>query len=573
MNQPNNIARLSGLVLALVGLMIGSIVPGYCLDLPFSGPVAKTLLTSPSWFPTGNLDTARANHTATQLQNGKVLVVGGRGSDPNITPDPELYDPVTGLWSVTGALNKPRRGGHTATLLPDGKVLVVAGDASDSPPPYFGGTAELYDPSTGTWSLTGSLNVTRCCHTATLLQNGKVLVAGGFNLDTVKSAELYDPASGEWSFTGSLNVARYWHTATLLQDGRVLIAGGSNDGDLASTLSDAELYDPAAGTWSTTGNLNTAVVLHTAMLLPTGKVLVVGGYLPTFPQGYAAPISLSSAELYDPAAGTWSNTGNLNAGRDSHTATLLPDGEVLVVGGEAWHGQYPGLQVETLGGAESYDPNIGVWTITSSLNTARSRHTATLLPDGRVLVAGGNVVGPFTNIVLDSAELYDPQMQTAVEYYYAAWNFYFETSFPDEIAALDGGAFGGAWKRTGQTFHVWPQSNASAVPVCRFFLTAFAPKSSHFYTASASECASLKLNPGWQYESIAFYIQIPAGYGTGNGFCPQGTDALYRLYNNGMDGAPNHRYTTSLATFNTMLAQGWVFEGEANTKIFACVPQ
>src|SRR5207253_7981812 len=182
------------------------------------------------------------------------------------------------------------------------------------------------------------------------------------------------------------------------------------------------------------------------------------------------------------AAGTWSKTGNVSAGRDSHTATLLPDGEVLVVGGEAWHGQYPSLQVETLGGAELYDPNIGEWTSTSSLNTARSRHTATLLPDGRVLVAGGNVVGS----TLNSAELYDPQTQTAVEYYYAAWNFYFETSFPDEIAALDGGAFGGAWKRTGQTFHVWPQSNASAVPVCRFFLTGFAPKSSHFYTALAS---------------------------------------------------------------------------------------
>src|SRR5438132_634126 len=272
MNRPNNIARLiSGLVLALVGLMIGSIVPGYCLDLPFSGPVAKTLLTSPSWFSTGNLNTARTNHTATQLQNGKVLTVGG-SSGTNIL-ESELYDPVTGMWSVTGSLNTPR-GSPTATLLPDGKVLVVAGDASDSPPPYFGGTAELYDPSTGTWSLTGSLNVARCCHTATLLQSGKVLVAGGFGLD-----------------------------------------------------------------------------------------------------------SMNSAELYDPAAGTWSKTGNLSAGRDSHTATLLPDGEVLVVGGEAWHGQYPSLQVETLGGAELYDPNIGEWTSTSSLNTARSRHTATLLPD------------------------------------------------------------------------------------------------------------------------------------------------------------------------------------------------
>ena len=161
----------------------------------------------------------------------------------------------------------------------------------------------------------------------------------------------------------------------------------------------------------------------------------------------------------------------------------------------------------------------------------------------------------------------------AVEYYYAAWNYYFETAFPDEIAALDGGAFGGAWQRTGETFNVWPQPNASASPTCRFFSTAFAPKSSHFYTPFPAECAIVKANPSWQFESIAFYVQIPTGYGTGNGSCPQGTVALYRAYNNGMGGAPNHRYTTSLATLDTMLAQGWVFEGEANTKVFACAPQ
>ena len=402
MNRPNNIAGLmSGLALALVGLMIGSISPGYCLDLPFSGPVAKTLLTSPSWFPTGNLNTARVSHTATLLQNGKVLVVGGWDNGNNVLDSAELYDPVTGVWSVTGRLNKPRTD-HTATLLPDGRVLVVAGDTGNTPLDFFrrGGTVELYDPSTGTWSLTGSLNVARCCHSATLLQTGKVLVAGGFDLDTVKSAELYDPATGMWSPTGSLNVARYGHSATLLQDGRVLVAGGSDDGDLASTLSDAELYDPVAGTWSATANLNTSVILHTATLLPSGKVLIAGGY--------DAFISLDKGQLYDPATGTWSYTSNLNTARDSHTATLLPNGRVLIAGGEAWHFvRYPNLQVETLGGAELYDPNIGVWTITSSLNTARGEHTTTLLPDGRVLVAGGNVVWPtFTSTALDSAELY-----------------------------------------------------------------------------------------------------------------------------------------------------------------------
>jgi hypothetical protein len=171
------------------------------------------------------------------------------------------------------------------------------------------------------------------------------------------------------------------------------------------------------------------------------------------------------------------------------------------------------------------------------------------------------------------ASLYDPQTQTAVEYYYAAWNYYFVTSFPEEIAALDAGAFGGLWQRTGAIFNVWPLPTAVGSPACRFFSTAFAPKSSHFYTPFPIECAAVKTNPSWQFEAIAFYIQIPIGYGTGNGFCPLGTVALYRLYNNGMGGAPNHRYTTNVEILNNMVSQGWVFEGEANTKVFACVPQ
>ena len=158
----------------------------------------------------------------------------------------------------------------------------------------------------------------------------------------------------------------------------------------------------------------------------------------------------------------------------------------------------------------------------------------------------------------------------AVEYYYDVWNFYFETSFADEIAALDGGAFGGAWKRTGQTFNVWSSAaaNPAALPTCRFFSTIFDPKSSHFYTPYAAECASLKAGTAWQFESIAFYIQLADG----SGLCPAGTIPLYRAYNNGMGGAPNHRYTTSLAILNQMIAAGWTFEGDGNTKVFACVP-
>jgi hypothetical protein len=158
--------------------------------------------------------------------------------------------------------------------------------------------------------------------------------------------------------------------------------------------------------------------------------------------------------------------------------------------------------------------------------------------------------------------------QTAVEYYYAAWDYYFVTAFPDEIAVLDGGAFGGVWKRTGQTFAVWSQPVAGALPTCRFFSTAFAPKSSHFYTPGASECDGLKHSGSWQYESIAFHLELPDAEGA----CPAGTAVLYRLYNNGMGGAPNHRYTTSASVFAHMQSLGWTFEGDGRTGAFACVP-
>jgi hypothetical protein len=183
------------------------------------------------------------------------------------------------------------------------------------------------DPS---WIPTGSMNTPRADHTATLLLNGKVLVAGGYNAGTIlNSAELYDPASGTWSVTGSLNTARFWHTATLLPDGRVLVAGGGRN------LNTAELYDPNTGTWSITASLNTGRYRHTATPLPDGKVLVTGGFTGFSTSGRCPCIDFvtNSAELYDPATGTWGVTGNLNAERGLHTATLLQNDKVLVAGG------------------------------------------------------------------------------------------------------------------------------------------------------------------------------------------------------------------------------------------------
>jgi hypothetical protein len=160
-------------------------------------------------------------------------------------------------------------------------------------------------------------------------------------------------------------------------------------------------------------------------------------------------------------------------------------------------------------------------------------------------------------------------VSTAVEYFNGAWGYYFVTASANEIAALDAGAFDYAWQRTGETFAVWSSFVPGSAATCRFFSDAFAPKSTHFYTPYAAECNALKANPGWQYEGIAFYTALPDT----NGLCATGTVPLYRAYDNGIGGAPNHRFTTSFATLQQMIAAGWSFEGNGNTQAFACVPQ
>ncbi len=282
-------------------------------------------------------------------------------------------------WSETGSLNEARYL-HTATLLLDGRVLVAGGSSAGATT----ASVEVYDPATGAWSVVGSMDAPRIGHTATRLADGRVLVAGGRDSkdEVLDSAELFDPATGEWSDAGRMGSARAGHAAALLSDGDVLISGGFDENE---TKSYSVRYHPATGAWMWAGVMNKARLFHTATLLLDGRVLVVGGYLPG-----------NVAELFDPTTDTWRYTGGRAVGFPNwHTATRLDDGRVLVVGENA---------------NALYDPAPESWT--SDYNGQRIRgRAAALMGDGRVMVSGGydfNANFPYGSGYLDSTDVFDP---------------------------------------------------------------------------------------------------------------------------------------------------------------------
>ena len=337
-----------------------------------------------------NLHIARAGHSAIVLQNANVFVVGGvDGASPT-----ELLDVMTGVWALKGSLTSSIRNPGPAVLLPNGSVLVTGG-THDELSTY--NNADIYDPVTGDWAPTGFMSFARAGHTATVLPNGKVLVVGGIqNLTSLATAELYDPATGLWSMTGSMSDRRHTHTTTLLPNGKVLVTGGYDIGG-KGYLASAELYDPSTGMWSTTGSMAFVRLNHTAVFLSNGKVLVIGGV------GGAVGTNnndiLNSTELYNPATGLWSGTGNLVTARQRHTSVNLANNTVLVVGGD---------DNTNLSSAEIYSPTTGIWSITGNLHTPRSGHTLTRLAGGLAMVIGGYNSQEGT---LKSVELYNPAQQ------------------------------------------------------------------------------------------------------------------------------------------------------------------
>ena len=360
--------------------------------------------------PTADMNSRRFSHTAALLTDGRVLIAGGtmiEGMGPNIglgislktLGSAELYDAVTGTFTLTGNMTMPR-GGHTATVLPDGKVLIAGGGpwGPTDGVAYSSASAEIYDPSAETFTATADMTEARTFHTATLLNSGLVLIAGGLQRPVgspasafriLASAELYDPATRVFTPTGAMTKESA-DTATLLPNGKVLVTRGFG------TNLYADVYDPSTGTFVSEAGLG----YHagpTATLLLNGKVLVAGGDV-----GDGDGPSVV-AELFDPTSATFSTSGRLFTGREQHSATLLPDGTVLLTGGHI----VPDIALT----AEIYDPVKGTSSLTGPLPGDRELHTATLLNDGRVLIAGGDDERYWIpETILSSTELYTPQV-------------------------------------------------------------------------------------------------------------------------------------------------------------------
>jgi hypothetical protein len=379
---------VAGCVASLAGLVSGA----------FAEPAATG-----SWRTGGSTAVGHESAGLALLGDGRVLVAGGhaltRGRKWVLIDSAELYDPKTENWQATGPLVEKRQGIWSLVVLKSGKVLLAGEHDTLS-------GAELYNPETGKWSATGKLETGRGGHTATLLPDGKVLIAGGIDYSAdgtpiFASAELYDPDKGTWSATGSMTVSRFKHAAVRLGSGEVLVAGGtstepSNDRPLAS----AEIYNPVAGAWRTVGSMATGRELVKAILLPDGRVLAVGGSIGHFGK-YKA---LASAEIYDPKTERWTSTGALLKARTQFTMTLLGDGRVLVAGGARPY-------TSALSTAEIYDPTSATWSAAGSMKTPRWNHRAVLLPNGDVLVVGGcDLLGELTSV-----ELYSPGLRGSEE--------------------------------------------------------------------------------------------------------------------------------------------------------------
>jgi hypothetical protein len=360
----------------------------------------------------------RFGHTATLLSNGTVLVAGGHDGSATLATA-EVYDPATGSWTVTGPMAGPHYE-HTATLLPNGKVLVVGGwNANYSGFANAYGTADLYDPLTGAWNATNHVANARSGHTATLLPSGKVMVTGGNNNGApfnplafaLNSTEVYDPSTGTWTFGNSMGVRRYGHTATVLPSGSILIAGGDTSAPWSGfVVPSTEVYNPATGVWAPSTAMAIARYKHSATLLASGRVLIAGGW-----DGYGYPGGYDGVGF--PGGYDWS----------------------------AYPGGVPGTRF--LNNAEAFDPVSQTWAAAGNLASVRYAASLTELPSGKTLVVGGYDGLAFA--VAPSSESFDPTLGswTAGPQTITARHRHSATLLPSGAVLIAGGLLGDGLKR------------------------------------------------------------------------------------------------------------------------------
>jgi len=327
---------------------------------------------------TADMHAARAAHTATALQDGRVLVAGGFSERDRPAPA-EVYEPATRRFAPVAPMRTVRHS-HSATRLSNGKVL-IAGGFGDGATTLS--SAEVFDPATNTFTPTGTLHSARSGHVAVLLADGKVLIAGGVgpNWTFLASAELYDPATGQFTPTGAMRVPRESHVALRLTDGSVLVVGGHRGRrEAMEVYASAELYRPATGTFAKLGDMRVRRHKHDAVVLADGRVLVTGGADEREDRGV-----YNSSEIFDPRSGTFAMTSPMRLGRYKHagTSVLLPSGTVLIGGGAPQ--------------AEMYDPSRGTFTVIAGEPRMAGQFAAVApLPSGSALITGGygNGSGP-----------------------------------------------------------------------------------------------------------------------------------------------------------------------------------
>lgn len=352
----------------------------------------------------------RALHEMAVLPDGRVLVPGGLhlhyagGSAPTA----EIFDPSTGSWTLTAPMATPHSK-HTVTALLDGRVLVAGGEGRVAV--QIRGNAltqsEVYDPHTNRWSTTGPMvSEVPFNHSATLLGDGRVLVAGGSWSGTTASgvlavAQLYDPTTNQWQATAPMHRPRSYHASALLDDGRVLVAGGR--GPDGRSMTAAEVWDPTTGHWAEVAPLPVPHHNETnaAVGLPDGRVLIAGGSNSEVP---LAEAFATTTQVFDPETGVWEVAAPLSVGRNDHSVVALADGRVLVAGGQVWFAVELAMSAATTA-TEIYDPAAGTWTAGPPMAVARTNAAAVALPSGDVLVTGGLHQPP------DGAYLVDPRVE------------------------------------------------------------------------------------------------------------------------------------------------------------------